>query len=60
MVIEMANRLMKQITVYIHQAGAELMYMDRKNDEVERGLLHLFVTNKLRQAATQPLKTMVF
>ena len=51
---------MKQITVYIHQAGAELMYMDRKNDEVERGLLHLFVTNKLRQAATQPLKTMVF
>jgi len=23
MVIEMANRLMKQITVYIHQAGAE-------------------------------------
>jgi hypothetical protein len=60
MVIEMANRLMKQITVYIHQAGAELIYVDRKNEGAKSGLLHLFVTNKLRQAATQPLKTMVF
>jgi hypothetical protein len=36
------------------------MYVDRKNEEAESGLLHLFVTNKLRQAATQPLKTTVF
>jgi hypothetical protein len=60
MIIEMANRLMKQSTVYIHQAGDDLMYMDRKTDEAESSLLHLFVTNKLRQAATQPLKTTVF
>jgi len=26
MVTEMANRVMKQITVYVHEAGAELMY----------------------------------
>ena len=58
-IIEMAHRLMKQITVYINQTGAELMYMDRKTDEAERNLLHLFVTNKLRQAATQSLKTRV-
>jgi hypothetical protein len=60
MIIQMANRLMKQITLCIHQAGPELMYVDRKNDEAESGLLHLFVTNKLRQAATQPLKNTVF
>jgi len=56
----MAQRLMKQITIYIHQAGAELMYVDRKTDEAASSLLHLFVTNKLTQAATQPLKTRVF
>jgi hypothetical protein len=60
MIIEIAHRLMKQITIYIHQAGDELMYVDRKTDEAESSLLHLFVTNKLRQAATQPLKIMVF
>ena len=48
----MAQRLMKQITVYIHQAGAKLMYVDRKTDEAESSLLHLLVTNKLRQAAS--------
>jgi len=45
--------------LYINQTGAELIYVDRKTDEAERSLLHLFVTNKLRQAATQPLKTRV-
>ena len=29
------------------------MYVDRKTDEAESSLLHLFVTNKLRQAATE-------
>jgi len=60
MKIEMAQKLMKQITVYIHHAGAKLMYVDRKTDEAESSLLHISVTNKLRQAATQPLKIMVF
>ena len=60
MITEMANRLMKQITIYIHQPGAELMYVDRKTDEPESSLLHVFVTNKLRQAVTEPLKKMVF
>jgi hypothetical protein len=55
MIIEMAHRLMKQITIYIHQAGAKLMYVERKTYEAASSLLHLFVTNKLRQAATQPL-----
>ena len=56
----MAHRLMKQSAEYIHQAGAELMYVDRQTDKAESSLLHHFVTNKLRQAATQPLKTTVF
>jgi len=60
MIIEMAHRLMKQSAEYIHQAGAELMYVDRQTDKAESSLLHHFVTNKLRQAATQPLKTTVF
>jgi hypothetical protein len=60
MIIEMAHRLMKQITIYIHQAGAEFMYVDRKTVMAVSSLLHLFVTNKLRQTATQPLKIVVF
>jgi hypothetical protein len=59
-VIEMVNRLMKQITIHIHQAGAELIYVNRNIDEAETGLLHIFVTDKLKQAATQPLSSMVF
>jgi hypothetical protein len=43
-----------------HHAGAELLDVDTETDEAKRGLLHLFVTNKPKKAATQPLKIIVF
>jgi hypothetical protein len=44
----------------IHQARAELVELDTETDDAKRSLWHLFVTNKPKQAATQPLKIIVF